>query len=169
MYFSYSYLSPPGEMLLISDGEALTGLYFIGQRHFPGTEGCEMAELEIFCRTCKWLDGYFAGKIPGAIPKIRPAGSEFQMKIWNELLKIPYGSTVTYGELARTVAGLSGRERMSAQAVGNAVSRNPISVIIPCHRVLGADGSLTGYAGGVERKRALLTLEADTIRRNCRN
>ncbi len=155
------YESPLGAYVMAEEDGALVGLWLMGQKYFPkelpplgGGEG------ELFARTRRWLDRYFAGERPepGEL-KLRPRGSAFAMEVWELLLEIPYGRTVTYGQLARELAKRPGLERMSAQAVGGAVGHNPISIIIPCHRVLGAGGRLTGYAGGLDIKRRLLELE----------
>ena len=155
MDYTYHYDSPLGGITLASDGESLTGLWFDGQKYFASTLNAEHAEksLPVFDEAAKWLDLYFGGMIPDFTPKLSPRGTGFQHRVWDVLLTIPYGQTVSYGEIA---AKLGCR---SAQAVGGAVGRNPISLIIPCHRVLGADGGLTGYAGGVNKKRSLLELE----------
>ncbi len=148
--------SPLGEILLASDGEALTGLWFARKR---GSEGLFLKlELPIFIQTENWLRRYFGGKNPDPkeIP-IRLNGSDFAVGVWEALRRIPYGETVSYGALARSIGC------RSAQAVGGAVGRNPVSIIVPCHRVIGADGSMTGYAGGIERKVALLRLEGVLI------
>lgn len=142
--------------MLSSDGEALTGLFFDGQRYFGSMVDAQhekRAVLPIFKETSRWLDIYFSGRKPDFMPTLELRGTPFQQRVWKELLTIPYGQTVTYGELACRLGC------RSAQAVGGAVGRNPISIIVPCHRVVGADGSLTGYAGGLDRKRALLGLE----------
>jgi len=144
--------SPPGEILLISDGEAITGLYFSDRYSLDGL--VPNATLSIFSAARDWLRRYFLGEAPdpGEIP-IRLSGSTFAMSVWAELRKIPYGTTVSYGEIAKSIGC------RSAQAVGGAVGRNPISIIVPCHRVLGVNGALTGYAGGLQRKIALLNTE----------
>lgn len=111
----------------------------------------------------KWLDTYFSGAIPDFTPDIRLLGTDFQMRVWQKLLKIPYGKTVTYGEIAREIAKENGKTKMSAQAVGGAVGKNPIGIIVPCHRVIGKNGSLTGFAGGIEVKRKLLEIEAGSV------
>ena len=154
--------SPLGDILLASDGEALTGLWFAGQKHFPAEllEHACMQRTSVFAQAEKWLKAYFAGEQPAQLPPLAPQGTAFQREVWQILLEIPYGQTVTYGEIARRLAKKRGIAAMSAQAVGGAVGHNPISLMIPCHRVLGAGGSLTGYAGGMERKKALLALEA---------
>lgn len=154
-YIAY-YSSPLGNMTLASDGTALTGLWFDGQRHFADTlkeVHTLNADLPVFDQTCQWLDIYFSGKEPTFTPPLLIRGSTFRKQVWQLLLEIPYGRTMTYGEIARKL------QCMSAQAVGGAVGHNPISIIIPCHRVIGSDGSLTGYAGGVELKASLLKLE----------
>lgn len=159
MTYVNQYTSPLGEILLASDGEAITGLWFLGAKYFA--RGLDSAarerDLPVFQSAKAWLDAYFAGREPGALPPLRPAGTAFQQQVWDLLLQIPYGATTTYGALARRLA--EGRGRVSAQAVGGAVGHNPISLLIPCHRVVGAGGSLTGYAGGVDKKLALLRLE----------
>ena len=146
---------------MASDGRALTGLWFEGQKYFGSTLSGEQEEkdLPVFRQTAEWLDQYFSGKQPDFIPELALKGSSFRRLIWDILLMIPYGHTVTYGEIASAAAKRIGCSRMSAQAVGAAVGHNPVSLIVPCHRVVGADGSLTGYAGGTERKKALLALE----------
>ena len=197
MTYTAHYDSPLGGITLASDGHALTGLWFDGQKHFAATltnESSEDSDLPVFEHTRKWLDLYFSGDCPDFTPPLAPKGTPFQQKVWRLLLAIPYGKTVTYGEIAqrvvemRLIASLHGvtpqdallrsascrgaslrdaslkgaflpKQHMSAQAIGGAVGRNPISLIIPCHRVIGANGSLTGYAGGLERKKYLLELE----------
>ena len=156
MNYTAHYDSPLGGITLASDGRALTGLWFAGQWYFGSTLGPMAslpAALSVFDETCRWLDIYFSSREPDFTPPISLKGTPFQQRVWKELLTISYGQTVTYGELARRLGC------RSAQAVGGAVGRNPISIIVPCHRVVGADGSLTGYAGGLDRKRALLELE----------
>ena len=155
MQYTYRYTSPLGGITLASDGEALTGLWFDGQKHFAATLDAEHTEkpVPIFDETVKWLDLYFAGAVPDFTPKLNPRGTSFQRAVWDVLLIIPYGQTTTYGEIAKAL------DCRSAQAVGGAVGHNPISLIIPCHRVLGAGGSLTGYAGGIGKKRSLLEME----------
>lgn len=158
---TFHYTSPLGGITLSSDGEALTGLWFDEQKYFPHKLISEStkAELPIFTQTCNWLDIYFGGKEPGFTPPISLHTTPFRKVVYDILLTIPYGQTMTYGEIANIIANQQGAERMSAQAVGSAVGNNPISIIIPCHRVVGADGSLTGYAGGLDKKTALLKLE----------
>lgn len=154
--------SPLGKMLLASDGDNLTGLWFEGQKYFAATldPDAEERELPVFERTRRWLDSYFAGENPPMDLPLAPKGSEFRQEVWREMCKIPYGKTATYGGLSLALTGDGAR---SAQAVGGAVAHNPISVIIPCHRVVGAAGSLTGYAGGIEKKIRLLTLEGISV------
>ena len=161
MIYTYHYTSPLGGITLAGDGESLTGLWFDGQKYFPHkliSESTE-AELPIFTQTSNWLDIYFGGKIPDFTPPVRLQTTPFRKAVYDILLTIPYGHTMTYGEIANIIAKAKGTERMSAQAVGGAVGHNPVSIIIPCHRVVGADGSLTGYAGGLDKKTALLNLE----------
>ncbi|MDD7515262.1 methylated-DNA--[protein]-cysteine S-methyltransferase [Ruminococcus flavefaciens] len=161
MVYTYHCTSPIGGITLASDGEALTGLWFDGQKYFGDTLGNEVTEcsLPIFTETLKWLDIYFSGKEPDFTPPISLCTTPFRKAVYDILLTIPYGQTMTYGEIASILAEQQGVERMSAQAVGSAVGHNPISIIIPCHRVVGADGSLTGYAGGIDKKAAMLKLE----------
>lgn len=150
-------------MVLASDDIALTGVWFEGQKHFPlHLADSEEKETPVIKRTMDWLDCYFQGRQPEFTPPLRPSGTPFQIAVWNILRRIPYGQTVTYKDIARQIMADG---HMSAQAVGGAVGRNPISVIIPCHRVVGSNGSLTGYAGGIEKKLQLLTIEhVDTTR-----
>ena len=162
MYFCVPYSSPVGRLTLASGGDALSGLWLEGQKYFGGSLGpLETREdLPVFEQVKTWLDRYFARARPDpAELPLAPVGSEFRQEVWRLLLRIPYGKVTTYGALSKELARLLGRPHMSAQAVGGAVGHNPISIIIPCHRVVGADGSLTGYAGGVEIKRKLLELE----------
>lgn len=161
MNYIYHYHSPLGGITLVSNGEALTGLWFDGQKHFPHdliSESAE-AELPIFTQTINWLDTYFGGEVPDFTPPMSLQTTPFRKEIYEILLTIPYGQTMTYGGIANIIAKQIGIERMSAQAVGGAVGHNPISIIIPCHRVVGTDGSLTGYAGGLDKKIKLLKLE----------
>ena len=155
------YSSPLGRMILASDGEKLTGLWFDGQKHFASSlKGSPINKsLPVFEETIRWLDIYFNGGIPDFIPPLSLLGTPFQKEVWEILLTIPYGKTMTYGEIAKMLADRRGLPRMSAQAVGGAIGRNPISIIVPCHRVLGSNGELTGYAGGIDKKAWLLELE----------
>lgn len=163
MEYIQHYQSPLGGILLASDGTVLTGLWFDGQKYFADTlaEEHEERELSIFEDTKRWLDIYFSGREPDFTPEIKLAvkETEFRKTVWEVLCSIPYGRTMTYGTIADILAKKQGIARMSAQAVGGAVGHNPISLIIPCHRVVGANGSLTGYAGGIDKKRWLLKLE----------
>lgn len=158
------YNSPLGRILLAEKKDALVGLWFEGQKYFleplPKEEQIECENAVIFQQTKKWLDRYFAGKRPLISElNLAPVGSEFRQAVWKILCGIPYGEVMTYGDISKKIAASRGLQRMSAQAVGGAVAHNPISVIIPCHRVVGTNGSLTGYAGGIDRKIALLELE----------
>ena len=153
--------SPLGGITLGSDGDRLTGLWFDGQKYFGSTlfEEREEKSLPVFVETGRWLELYFAGKQPDFTPPLAPRGTDFRKGVWDILLTIPYGETMTYGEIARLVARKKELSSMSAQAVGGAVGHNPISLIIPCHRVVGTNGNLTGYAGGLDRKLWLLKME----------
>lgn len=161
MRYTGAYRSPLGELLLACDGESLTGLWFEGAKYFGrGLDGeWKRGEGPVLAQTGRWLDLYFSGREPGFTPPVRLTGTPFQRLIWELLREIPYGTTTTYGALAKTAAERLGVPHMSARAVGAAVGRNPISLILPCHRVVGAKGSLTGYAAGCWRKRELLALE----------
>lgn len=161
MVYICKYESPIGGLTAASNGIALTGLWFDGQKYFGSTltEQYEERDLPVFAKTRDWLDLYFYGENPDFMPPLAVAGSEFRKAVWYILQQIPYGQTMTYGEIAKKMAKQMGTARMSAQAVGSAVGRNPISILIPCHRVVGSNGSLTGYAGGIEKKAALLELE----------
>lgn len=165
MQYTYHYHSPIGGITLACDGEALTGLWFDGQKYFADTlaDDHEEQSLPIFDQTIKWLDLYFCGKVPEFTPALNMKTTPFRKSVWEILLTIPYGQTMTYGEIARIIAKQKGLSQMSAQAVGGAVGHNAISLIIPCHRVIGTNGSLTGYAGGIERKRYLLNLEGANV------
>ena len=155
MLFLTHYASPLGPILLAADETGLTGLWFEAQKYFPSFWGVDYQEKEtpVLTETVRWLDVYFSGKDPGFLPPLHPQGSPFRQTVWDILLTIPRGQTMTYGEIARRLGV------RSAQAVGGAVGHNPISILIPCHRVVGSDGSLTGYAGGFDRKTRLLQLE----------
>ena len=161
MIYTAHYTSPLGGITLASDGMALTGLYFDGERDFPDLSAAHKKDLPVFGEVMRWLDLYFAGKEPDFMPPLAPVGTTFQQAVWEILKTIPYGGTTTYGAIAKRLEKSTGK-RMSAQAVGGAVGRNPISILIPCHRVIGADGSLTGYAGGLDKKEYLLGLEGTT-------
>lgn len=155
MLYSTDYSSPLGGMLIVSDGEAICGVWFYGQKHFPSFENLiKNDDLAIFSDVKDWFDDYFDGLNPEIDFKLKPEGSKFRIKVWRILSEIPYGETLTYGEIASKIS-----PTMSTQAVGGAVGHNPIAILIPCHRVLGADGKLTGYAAGIDRKIKLLELE----------
>lgn len=161
MIYICKYESPIGSLTAASNGAALTGLWFDGQKYFGSTltEEYEERDLPVFAKTKDWLDLYFYGENPDFMPPLAVNGSDFRRAVWNILRQIPYGQTMTYGEIAKKMAAQMGAAQMSAQAVGSAVGRNPISILIPCHRVVGSNGSLTGYAAGIEKKAALLALE----------
>lgn len=169
MAYTTRYQSMFGPIMLASDGDNLIGLWIEGQKYFGGTMAEELFEkddLPIFAATRKWLDAYFKGKQPPiARLALAPSGGEFRKAVWDMLCEIPYGGYVTYGELAGKMAARMKKKSMSSQAVGGAVGHNPISIIIPCHRVVGANGSLTGYAGGIEKKIKLLELEGVNMSR----
>ncbi len=161
MVYTQHYTSPLGGITMASDGAALIGLWFDGQKYFADSiKGeCQEKSLAIFDDTARWLDIYFSGSEPDFMPKININGTPFRKSVAEIMLTIPYGKTMTYGEIARKIAEQRGSTKMSAQAVGGAVGHNSISIIIPCHRVVGTNGSLTGYAGGIDRKIRLLKLE----------
>ena len=163
MIYTAHYSSPLGELLLAGQDSALVGLWIEGQKYYPDTMGdrsTEQNDLPIFTQTRQWLDRYFSGHRPPIEElQLAPIGSAFRQAVWRILCEIPYGAVTTYREIAKTFAARRGLETMSAQAVGGAVAHNPISIIIPCHRVVGTSDSLTGYAGGIERKIQLLKLE----------
>lgn len=161
MIYTYKYASKLSNITLASNGEALTGLWFDGQKYFGDTLYGEYEEknLPVFEKTAAWLDIYFSGENPGFTPPLSFSASPFRQAVWEILLTIPYGKTMTYGEIAKKIAAQNKTEKMSARAVGGAVGHNPISIIVPCHRVVGANGSLTGYAGGIDLKVKLLKLE----------
>ena len=161
MTYIQHYSSPLGGILLAADEIGLTGSWFDGEKYFADNLPAKHAERQtpILAEAARWLDIYFTGKEPGFTPPLHPIGSPFRQAVWEILLQIPYGQTTTYGEIARQLAEKQGLEKMSAQAVGGAVGHNEISVIIPCHRVVGTSGSLTGYAGGIDKNVKLLELE----------
>ncbi len=161
MDYTHHYSSPLGGITLASDGEAIVGLWFDGQKYYADTLDNEHMEkaLPVFKETDRWLDIYFSGKQPDFTPKLNMRGTAFRKAVWNILLTIPYGQIMTYGQIAEIVAKQMGFDRMSAQAVGGAVGHNPVSLIIPCHRVVGSSGNLTGYAGGINKKIRLLQME----------
>ena len=161
MEYTNEYISPLGKILLASDGHALTGLWFEGQKYFAAKleRDHEEKDLPVFAQVAEWLALYFNGKNPAFTPPLTLKGAPFQKEVWEAMLAIPFGQTTTYAKIAAQIAKHRGLASMSAQAVGSAVAHNPISLIIPCHRVVGSDGSLTGYAGGIEKKEWLLAME----------
>ena len=165
MTYFYHYSSPLGGITLTSNGTRLSGLWFDGQKYSGDLlpKEYEERDLPVFRQSLHWLDLYFNGTAPDFTPPLLMDATPFRRAVWEILLTIPFGHTMPYGAIARQLAGQMGLSRMSAQAVGGAVGHNPISLIIPCHRVIGARGSLTGYAGGIDRKRWLLTMEGVTL------
>lgn len=161
MIYTSKYTSPLGGVLLAADEVGLRGLWFDGQKYFARDLPDERTEREtpVLSEAKRWLDLYFGGQEPDFLPPLHPVGTPFRQAVWEILLRIPYGKTVTYGEISKQLAAKMRPGRMSAQAVGGAVGHNKISIIIPCHRVVGSNGSLTGYAGGIDRKIKLLELE----------
>ena len=161
MIYTCEYASPLGAMTLAGDGEALTGLWFNGQKYFGSTVQADDIPKYVpaGAEVRRWLDIYCSGGEPGFTPLMRYDTTPFRKAVCDVMLTIPYGQTMTYRQIAQRIAAQMGRPHMSAQAVGGAVGHNPISLLIPCHRVVGTDGSLTGYAGGIERKQKLLELE----------
>lgn len=178
MVFTFLYDSPMGDLTLVSDGISLTELRFSGRgaselrsggrkvselRSGGRTKDREIcggnSMLSVFADTCRWLDIYFTGHAPGFLPQLAPEGTPFRREVWNLLLTIPYGETTSYGTLAAKIAYKLGKDKMSAQAIGGAVGHNPIPIIIPCHRVIAADGSIGGFSAGIERKAWLLSRE----------
>ena len=161
MTYTKRYMSPVGEILLAADDAGLTGLWFEGSKYFAAELPKAHIEQDtpVLLETIQWLDVYFTGKEPDFTPPLHLIGSDFRQAVWNILLSIPYGRTMTYGQIAKQLAKNTWIDKMSAQAVGGAVGHNPISIIVPCHRVVGTNGSLTGYAGGLDKKIALLKLE----------
>ncbi len=171
MQYISHYDSPIGNILLAADQAGLTGLWFDGQKYYAHhlDPKHEEKELPVFKDVKHWLTIYFSGKEPDFMPPLHMIGSPFQIAVWEILRNIPYGKTMTYGEIAKIVAEKQGLPHMSPQAVGGAVGHNKISILIPCHRVVGTDGSLTGYAGGIDKKAKLLNLEkADMKNYLCR-
>lgn len=164
--FIWHYDSPLGGITLGSDGSSLIGLWFDGQMHFSDVllPKHEEKPIPVFIDTCRWLDIYFSGNEPDFTPPLVMRASPFRKAVWEIMLTIPYGKTMTYGEIAKRIAERKGVARMAAQAVGGAVGHNSISLIVPCHRVIGADGSLTGYAGGIDKKVNLLRMEGAMIK-----
>lgn len=163
MFYYTNYKSPVGNLTIASDEESIVGLWIENQKYFKETIHSKLKrkdDLPILKQAKEWLDRYFKKQNPSYKDlNLNPEGNSFRKIIWNHLLEIPYGKTTTYGEIAKKVAKELGKEKMSAQAIGGAVGHNPISIIIPCHRVVGKNGDLTGYAGGIETKKKLLELE----------
>ena len=161
MQYTSHYSSPLGDILMAADEAGLTGLWFVGQKYFALCldQEHEAREIPVFETAKRWLDIYFSGRNPDFAVPLHFTGTAFRKSVWEILCTVPYGHTITYGEIAVKLAEKRGVSRMSAQAVGGAVGHNEISIIVPCHRVVGTNGSLTGYAGGIERKVKLLTLE----------
>lgn len=167
MIYTFTYKSPIGNLLIASKDNKLVGLWMENQKYYLSDfkeEIVETENLEILVKTKKWLDRYFNGENPDINElEINPIGSEFRKSVWEILKKIPYGEVITYNDIAKELAKQKGIKKMSAQAVGGAVGHNPISIIIPCHRVVGANGNLTGYAGGIKNKVELLKLEGNDM------
>ncbi len=161
MQYIRHFKSPLGNIILSADNIGLTGLWFEGQKYYTKSLNTDfMAKnIPVFEEAKHWLDIYFSGSEPDFTPPLHLVGTNFQEDVWEILLKIPYGSTTTYSSIAKEIAAKSGHKSMSAQAIGGAVGRNPISIIVPCHRVIASNGSLTGYAGGIDKKLYLLNLE----------
>ena len=165
MDYTYHYTSPIGGITMASNGESLTGLWFDGQKYFASTLSQRHVEkqLPVFDRTCEWLDLYFSGKSPDFMPPVFMYVSNFRRDVYEILMTIPFGETMTYKEVADLIAKKHRLISMSAQAVGGAIAHNPISLVIPCHRVIGTNGKLTGYAGGLDKKEWLLDMEKHSI------
>ena len=161
MHYTTSYDSPLGNILLAADDIGLVGLWFEGEKYYAEGLSAEHEERETpaLQQAKEWLDIYFTGQEPDFMPPLHMEGSPFRLSVWKLLQQIPYGTTVTYGDLAKAIARERGLDHMSAQAVGGAVGHNELSILVPCHRVVGTNGSLTGYAGGIDKKKRLLTLE----------
>lgn len=166
MQYTSRYASPLGSILLAADDIGLVGLWFEGQKYFANglAKTHEEKELPLFAKVKRWLDVYFSGQAPQFTVPLHFIGSDFQKEVWALLCTIPYGQTTTYGAIAKQLAAKRGLPQMSAQAVGGAVGHNKISIIVPCHRVVGKNGSLTGYAGGIDKKAELLRLEKTDMR-----
>ena len=166
MQYTNHYQSPLGRILFTADDTGLTGLWLEGQKYSALHSGQEHEEKEtpFITQAKQWLDLYFSGKEPDFSVPLHFIGTDFQKRVWKILCSIPYGQTTTYGTIAKQLAAEKGLPRMSAQAVGGAVGHNRISIIVPCHRVVGTNGSLTGYAGGIDKKIKLLNLEKVDMR-----
>ena len=172
-YISH-YDSPLGRITLAGNSISLTGLWFDGQRYFGASLASEYEERDtpVIVQTKRWLDIYFSGRDPGFNPQLCLRGTPFQKDVWDILQTIPFSHVVTYGGLAQMLAVRRNSGKVSPRAIGAAVGRNPVSLIVPCHRVIGSNGSLVGYAGGVERKEKLLLLEKtdfESLRSNTKN
>lgn len=161
MHYIQYYESPLGRILLSGDEKALNGLWFAGQKYYASTLAAvyEEKETPVLTQAKRWLDIYFRGDKPDFTPPLSMDDTEFRKSVWEILLTIPYGQTMEYGQIAKQISESRNGIPTSARAVGGAVGHNPISLIIPCHRVLGANGSLTGYAGGTDKKEKLLAME----------
>lgn len=161
MIYTCTIGTPLGAMTAAALHGKLIGLWFLGQKHYPAAaqSWVPQPDYPVLVNLRSWIEGYFAGRGVRMDLPLEPRGTPFQKAVWEILMQVPKGKTITYGDIAKQLAAKRGLTSMSAQAVGGAVGRNPISILIPCHRVIGADGSLTGYAGGIDKKRALLQLE----------
>lgn|SRR5574344_1874185 len=161
MQYICKYSSPFGNITIASNGQEIIGLWFDNQKYFVSTllSECKKEDLSVFKQTKEWLDCYFSGVEPAFNPPLKLMGTSFRLRVWEILRTIPYGSTITYKAIATILAKQMGIKQMSYQAVGGAVGHNPISIILPCHRVIGSDNSLTGYAAGVKIKQSLLAIE----------
>ena len=168
MIHTSQYTSPLGKITIACDEEAIIGLWFNEQKHFGSTLSENVVEdsHHLLEEASAWLDIYFQGLKPDFTPQVKMTGTEFRKEVWKILMTIPYGKTMTYGQIAKEIAKKRNPKKMSAQAIGGAVGNNPISLIIPCHRVIGKDGNLVGYAGGVDRKTKLLEMEANSKQRS---
>ena len=164
MYYSTIYYSPVGKLTIVADDNNLIGLWIEEQKYFMNSvpkDITQNSDIEIMKKTIDWLDRYFKGEKPDITElSLKPIGSDFRQIVWKILCEIPYGEVITYGEIAKKVSKILGKDKMSAQAIGGAVGHNPISIIIPCHRVVGSNGSLTGYAGGIDKKKKLIEIES---------
>lgn len=161
MQYTSKYQSPLGEILIAADNQGLIGLWFVNQKYFADNlDPCHLEqETKVLKDTKRWLDIYFSGRVPNFQLPLHFTGTAFQNEVWKQLLEIPYGNTTTYQEISDIITKKLGKKSMSAQAIGGAVGKNKISIIVPCHRVVGTNGNLTGYAGGINKKIALLKLE----------
>lgn len=167
MFYAKYYLSPLGKILVVCESNSLVGLWFENQKYYMANINEELVfeNCQVCNRVCEWLDRYFNGEINSTCDiKLCPKGTSFQKNVWKQLLKVNYGETKTYGEIADLIAQQYNTERISPRAIGYAIGKNPISIIIPCHRIVGKNGNLTGYAGGLETKKWLLSFEAKNIK-----